>query len=95
MRPEDKPTSPLHVRRALLPEILTEHDLAVAIDRSLSVVRRLLRNGFVPARRLGRGFLILRDDLLRAIGRRRSVDRAEEGAAAIDVADAIARISIP
>jgi excisionase family DNA binding protein len=50
--------------RAALPEILLTSDLALAFRASQATIRRWIRQGALPATRIGRRYIVRRDDLL-------------------------------
>lgn len=54
-------------RSILLPDILTVEDLAPVLHLRPSAVRALIRRGAIPARKLGRRWLVARGELLRAL----------------------------
>jgi hypothetical protein len=54
-------------RQVLLPDILVVEDVARAIHAGPSRVREMLRTGLIPAKKLGRRWLVTRVELLRAL----------------------------
>jgi hypothetical protein len=54
-------------RLLVLPEVLNVHDLARALAMTPHTVRGLLRRGALPGRRIGKAWLVVREDLLDAI----------------------------
>lgn len=54
-------------RAILLPEICLVSDLAIALGRSEEAVRALIRRGRIPARKLGRTWVVPRAVLLRCL----------------------------
>jgi hypothetical protein len=51
----------------ILPEIIDVPQLAVVLHRTEGCVRALLRRGILPGVKLGRGWVITRRELLRAL----------------------------
>ena len=55
------------LQRAALPEVLLSGDIALVFGVSESTARRWCREGALPAIRMNRRWIVLRDDLLRAL----------------------------
>ncbi len=69
--PERSPDRNTAVRRAILPEICHDEDVALALGTSTLVARRLMRRGDCgPVARFGRRLVVRRDALLAAIAAR-------------------------
>ena len=47
-----------------LPPILTTHDVADMLSMNVQEVRRLVREGRLPARRIGKAYRFFRDELV-------------------------------
>ncbi len=54
-------------RQILLPDVLAVEDLAPVLHLRPSAIRALIRRGAIPARKLGRRWLVTRAELLRAL----------------------------
>jgi len=51
----------------LIPDVMTVQDASIRLGYSQRHLRRLLRDGILPGRRLGRRWVILRGPLLAAL----------------------------
>ncbi len=54
-------------RQVLLPDVLVAEDLARALHVGPGAARAMLRSGAIPARKIGRRWLIARTELLRSL----------------------------
>ena len=55
------------IRAVALPDVLLTEDVARVLRIGVSAARAILRKGIIPAKKIGRRWLVSRSELLRAI----------------------------